>query len=198
MRPALGAARAERQLDRESVGKLLVSEYQGLLALLHRKARDPELAADLLNEALIVTLKNFDAGKISDPSGVGGYVFQVAMNLLRNHRRSFGESVAKRAELTDDILADFSVPENTEEQCAENVRALLAELPSSRDRDLLKRFYLDEEEKGSICEKLRISALQFDKIIFRARKRMLSLVQTRGFRKGDLLSFLLGGLLLGV
>ena len=184
-------------MDRQSVERLLVTEYQGLLALLHRKARDPHLAEDLLNEALIVTLNNYEAGKISDPSGVAGYVFQVAMNLLRNHRRSFAENVSKRAEATDENLAAFAVNDETEDECAWQVRKLLDEMPSSRDRALLKRFYLEEEEKTSICESLRMSALQFDKIIFRARKRMLSLVQAKGFRKGDLLGFLFGAVLVG-
>src|SRR5215831_515066 len=111
---APGAVWFNRAMNRESVERLLVTEYPGLLALLRRKARDPQLAADLLNESLVVTLNNFDSGRISDPSHIGGYVFQVAMNLLRNHRRNFAENIHKRAELSDAALATVAVPEDTE------------------------------------------------------------------------------------
>jgi RNA polymerase sigma-70 factor (ECF subfamily) len=187
-----------QRVNRESVEKLLVTEYPGLLTLLRRKARDPQLAADLLNDALIVALNNFDSGRISDPSHIGGYVFQVAMNLLRNHRRSFGDNAAKRADLNEATLAAAPVPESLEKDWAGRVRALLEELPHPRDRTLLKRFYLDEEDKGTICSQLQISALQFDKIMFRAKKRLLSTFESRGLRKGDFFSFLLGGMVLAL
>jgi RNA polymerase sigma-70 factor, ECF subfamily len=183
-------------LNRESVERLLVSEYPGLLVLLRRKSRDPHLAADLLSEAVVVTLNNFDTGRISDPSHIGGYVFQVAMNLLRNHRRSFADNVNKRADLGDERLASVDVPEDSERDWARRVRSLVEELPYPRDRTLLKRFYLDEEEKESICSQMQMSVLQFDKIIFRAKKRLLSAFQARGLRKGDFFSFLLSGVAL--
>jgi RNA polymerase sigma-70 factor, ECF subfamily len=186
------------RVNRESVERLLVTEYPGLLVVLRRKARDPHLAADLLNDALVVALNNFDSGRIADPSHIGGYVFQVAMNLLRNHRRSFAENVGKRAEINDETLARVAVPDAVESDWSQRVRKLLEELPSPRDRSLLKRFYLDEEDKGSICSQLQISPLQFDKIIFRAKKRLLDAFQSSGLRKVDFLSFLFGGMLLAV
>jgi RNA polymerase sigma-70 factor, ECF subfamily len=186
------------RVNRESVEKLLVSEYPGLLTLLRRKARDPQLAADLLNDALIGAHKKCDSGHVADPSHIGGYVFQVAMNLLRNHRRSFDDNAGKRAELNEATLMSPEVAESLEKDWAGRVRALVEELPHPRDRTLLKRFYLDEEDKGSICSQLQISALQFDKIIFRAKKRLLSALEARGLRKGDFFSFLLGGMVLAV
>jgi RNA polymerase sigma-70 factor, ECF subfamily len=186
--------RAERDLKRDTIEKLLVTEYQGLLALLHRKARDPQLAADILNDAIVTTLEKFDDGKVSDPSGIAGYVYQVAMNKLLNVRRKFSEDVNKRADLNEHAVAAVAAPEGADENWAQRVRAIVEELPSVRDRDVIQRFYLQEEEKTTICEALRLSALQFDKIVFRARKRMRSLIENRGLRKGDFLSLVLAGL----
>ena len=183
-------------MNRESVKQLLSTEYAGLLSLLRRKARDPQIAADLLSDALVVTLNKFDSGQIADPSHIGGYVFQVALNLLRNYRRSFAENPYKRAELNEETLADVPGSESTEQEWGERVRALIQELPSSRDRQLLKRFYLDEEEKETICKELGISPLMFDKIIFRARKRARVLFESKGLRKGDFLCLMLGAMLL--
>ncbi len=186
------------RVNRESVERLLVTEYPGLLTLLRRKAGDPQLAADLLNDALVVTLDNFDSGRIADPSHIGGYVFQVAMNLLRNHRRGYADNAAKRAEVNDQTMAALTVPEDAESDWAKRVRKMVEFLPSTRDRALIKRFYLDEEDKSAICNEFSMSPLQFDKIIFRARKRLLELFESSGLRKGDFLSFLLGGMLLGL
>jgi RNA polymerase sigma-70 factor, ECF subfamily len=183
-------------LDRDAVGRQLANEYQGLLALLCRKAQDPQLAADLLNDALVTTLAKFDSGRIADPSHVGGYVFQVALNLLRNHRRKFEERPGMRVEIDDDLLGDKSQVAAVEESWAQRVRKILEDLPSARDRLLLKRFYLDEQEKESICGELSLSPLQFDKMIFRAKRRMQSLLESRGLRKSDFFSFLAAGLAL--
>lgn len=182
-------------MDRSVVEHLMATEYQGLQMLLRRKARDPQLAADLLNEALATTLANFDAGRISDPSHIGGYVFQVALNLLRNHRRKFEERPGLRVEADEDTLGAES-SDGVEEAWAQKVRVIVEELPSARDRTLVKRFFLDEEEKESICSELKLSALQFDKIIFRAKRRMASLFESRGLRKSDFFTFLVAGLAL--
>lgn len=181
-------------MKRESIEKLLVTEYQGLLALLHRKARDPQLAADILNDAIVTTLEKFDDGKVAEPSGVAGYVYQVAMNKLLNHRRKFAEDASKRSDLLEENIACVTAPDGAEDGWAERVRAIVSELQSVRDRDVIQRFYLQEEEKSTICAALRLSALQFDKIVFRARKRMRSLIENRGLRKGDFLSLMLSGL----
>lgn len=186
------------RVNRETVERLLVTEFPGLLSLLRRKARDPQLAADLLNDALVVTLKNFDSGRIADPSHIGGYVFQVAMNLLRNHRRSFADNVGKRAAVNEQTMAAFAVPDELETGWAQRVRKLIDSLPSMRDRTLIKRFYLDEEDKDSICRDLGMQPLQFDRTIFRARKRLLEIFKSAGVRVGDFLSLLLGGMLLAV
>jgi RNA polymerase sigma-70 factor (ECF subfamily) len=48
---------------------------------------------------------------------------------------------------------------------------VLAELPSERDRQVLFRFYLAEEDKDQICKDLGLSSLHFNRVVFRARER---------------------------
>jgi RNA polymerase sigma-70 factor (ECF subfamily) len=174
---------------RESVERALTTQYQGLQRLIRRKIQNPDDAADLLNAALVVTLEHFDAGRISEASHVGGYVYQVAMNLLKNHRRKHVERSDRRAEVNEETLA---APEADalETDWSQRVRKLIEELPARRDRILLKRFYLDEDEKENICKDLGLAPLHFDKIIFRARQRIKALFEARGLKPGDFLSFL--------
>jgi RNA polymerase sigma-70 factor (ECF subfamily) len=184
----------EPALDQRSVEALLVRDYPGLRRLLVRQARDPALAADLLNDAICTTLEKWRAGQIERPEQICGYVFQVALNLLRNHRRSVAERPERRAdaqtlERTPGNTA--SVDELAETGMAQRVRSLLQRLGNTRDRVILKRFYLDEERKDVICGELGLQADQFDKVLHRARARLRDLLESSGLRPTDLFSLVL-------
>jgi RNA polymerase sigma-70 factor (ECF subfamily) len=162
------------------------------MILLQRKINDPHLAEDTLNQAVITSLEHLNSGRISDPSQIAGYVFQVAMNHLRNHRRKMDERVSAWAD--EDVLDN--VPDRKRDplemsKIAQSVREILDDLPTPRDREVVKRFYLDEEEKDAICRDLTLSPLHFDKVIFRARQRMRKALESRGYKKTDFFSILL-------
>jgi RNA polymerase sigma-70 factor (ECF subfamily) len=181
-------------IDQRSVEALLVRDYPGLRRLLIRQARDPALAADLLNDAICTTLEKWRAGKIERPEQICGYVFQVALNLLRNHRRSVAERPERRAdaetlERTPGNVA--SVDELAETGMAQRVRSLLQRLGNTRDRLILTRFYLDEERKDVICRELGLDPDQFDKVLHRARARLRDLLESSGLRRTDLFSLAL-------
>jgi hypothetical protein len=71
---------------------------------------------------------------------------------------------------------------------------MLEEMPATRDRELLVRFYLNDEEKDAICRELNLSQEHFNRVIFRARNRFRELLEQRGFGRGDLLSVIAIGL----
>jgi RNA polymerase sigma-70 factor (ECF subfamily) len=89
------------------------------------------------------------------------------------------------------------VPDTTHDQAstvegsssAAAVRALLKELKSTRDRLLLIRYYLQDEDKATLCRDLGLSESTFNLVLFRARNRLLELLQKRGFGKSELLCF---------
>lgn len=173
--------------SRATVVTLLETHYPGLLQLLRRKIRDEHLAEDLLNQAVMVTLEHLQSGRIGNPDLIGGYVFQVAMNLLRNHRRKHAERGDRRAapDTIDDLPAAAAGDEHTHGLIAAKVQEMLRALPTQRDQIIVKRFYLDEDEKADICRDLGLSPLHFDKVIFRARQRMRELLESRGFSRND-------------
>ncbi|HMN44561.1 MAG TPA: sigma-70 family RNA polymerase sigma factor [Povalibacter sp.] len=180
--------------DRQSVLALIESQYTGLLRLLRQKLRNEQLAADALSQALITTLEHLDAGRISEPQLIGGYIFQVAMNQMRNHRRKMAERSERRAdpEAVDALPApDTGIDKDLEPAIATKVRSVIEALSTTRDREIVKRFYLDEEDKASICSDMGLSALHFDKVIFRARQRMRGLLESQGLRGSDFFSLLI-------
>lgn len=180
-------------MNQESVAALIEKQYSGLLTLLRRKLRDEQLAQDALNQALVTSLEHVQAGRVADLSMIGGYVFQVAMNQMRNHRRKMEERSERRADPSVvDTLPDVDVSPGVacDLALAGGVRSIIESLPTPRDREIVKRFYLDEDEKDAICHDLGLSPLHFDKVMFRARQRMKSLLEAKGFRRSDFFSVL--------
>jgi RNA polymerase sigma-70 factor (ECF subfamily) len=171
----------------------MTTQYSALVALLRRKLRNEQLAEDAINQAVVTALEHLHAGRISDTSQIAGYVFQVAMNHLRNHRRKMDERQDRRVDpdALENIASESDDPAVDRIRLAAQVRRVLEGLPTARDREIVRRFYLDEEEKEPICRDLGLSPLHFDKVIFRARQRMRKLLEESGFRKTDYLSVLL-------
>jgi RNA polymerase sigma-70 factor (ECF subfamily) len=171
-------------------------DYPGLRALIIRRVRDPEVAADILQDAAVTTLEKLRRGEIAHPENVGGYLYRVALNHLRNHRRKDRTSLS-----SPDGLNDLPGTEDDPEweqvgrpQWAAAARRMLGEMPGARDRDLLVRFYLNDEAKEKICRELCLSQEHFNRVIFRARNRFRELLEQRGFWKADLLTLVALGL----
>ncbi|MBV8806084.1 MAG: sigma-70 family RNA polymerase sigma factor, partial [Sinobacteraceae bacterium] len=78
--------------------------------------------------------------------------------------------------------------ETMEREIAAQVKNVIRGMSSQRDRAILVRFYLDEEDKEVICRDLGLSPLQFDKILHRARGRLRKLLESGGLGRTDLLS----------
>lgn len=183
-----------KTLTPAEISALIEREYVGLRLLITKRAGDPQVAADLLNEALCTTWAKWQAGQIERPEMIAGYIFQVAMNLLRNHRRAMGTRPEKRA--SNDEFAGLQAvgeprDEVTQSQIAARVKALVRSMGSERDRAALVRFYLDEEDKETICADMQLNPLQFDKVLHRARRRLRQLLESHGLKPSDLFSLLL-------
>jgi RNA polymerase sigma-70 factor, ECF subfamily len=171
-------------------------DYPGLRALILRRVRDPEVAADILQDAAVTTLEKLRSGEIAHPENVGGYLYRVALNHLRNHRRK-DRSALSSADGLDELPAsenDAGWENIRGRQWATAARRMLEELPVARDREVLVRFYLDDEDREKICRELRLSEEHFNRVIFRARNRFRELIEHRGFHKADLLTIAAIGL----
>ena len=174
-------------------------DYPGLRALILRRVRDPEVAADILQDAAVTTLEKLRNGEIAHPENMGGYLYRVALNHLRNHRRKDRTAVSSGDGL-DELPGGEEDPEWERvgrPQWAAAARRMLDEMPAERDRQLLVRFYLNDEGKEQICDELNLSQEHFNRVIFRARHRFRDLLEHRGFWKADLLSLIAIGLMLG-
>lgn len=174
--------------------KFVKQHYAGLQVLLQRRIKDAAVAEEMLNEAVATAIAHMRVGRVSQPERLPGYVYRVALNLYRNYRREFDNrsDLRVRSEDIDQLpTLPYAASDVAYSELPRIVRGLIAELPTSRDREIVRRFYLDEEDKAQICDSLGLTSLHFDKVIFRARQRMKTLLEAKGIDKHDLLSVLL-------
>jgi RNA polymerase sigma-70 factor (ECF subfamily) len=177
-------------LTQSDIGRLIEKEYVGLRLLISRRAGDPQVAADILNDALCIAWERWCAGQIARPELICGYVFQVAINLLHNRSRSVADRPDRRADIEHIDAFHFTTDSTNREieaSMAAKVRRFVSEMSSPRDRTVLVRFYLNEDDKGAICSDMGLSPLQFDKILHRARGRLRKLFETAGIRGSEML-----------
>ena len=181
-----GSPVQERHVQKDPIVQRLVEAYPGLRWQLRRRLRDKAVVDDMLNAASAIAIDKFRAGHISDPARIAGYVFRVAMNLYRNHVREHDNRTDLRAD--EDDLQEIACEHTPQDEAldgklAEQIRAIVAELPRWRDRQIIVRLYLEEESKESICAALDIDPSHFDKVAFRTRQRLRVLLEREGITK---------------
>lgn len=192
----IAAGLAERVTRGDTAAEeALVKRFQrGVMQILLSETADRELARDLAQETFVIVIQRLRSGPLDDPLRLAAYVAQTARNLLIAENRRF---VRRRTRLDPDAV-DAAADDTAHQELAREadsaagvVRKLLAQLKSERDRQVMVRFYLDEEPKASICKDLQLSDLQFNQVLFRARDRLRQLLSTAGFQQRDLLCFAL-------
>jgi RNA polymerase sigma-70 factor (ECF subfamily) len=163
-------------------------DFPGLRALIMRRVNDPEAAADILQDAVLTTLEKLRNGQIANPENVGGYLYRVALNHLRNFRRKDRGARMSGGELEFLTVDDSDGAGAIGEQWAQAARRVLEAMPRVRDREVLVRFYLNEEGREHICREMRLSRAHFNRVIFRARNRFRDLLERSGLDKADLIA----------
>jgi RNA polymerase sigma factor (sigma-70 family) len=153
-----------------------------LQVFLHRRI-DRDAAEDLLQRTFLQVIKKIRAEGLEDPSNLGGYLYRTACKLATAYWR--GELSRKHdndrellSNLQDEAL---SLEERLDhEQLAKCVRDLMDHLPVQRDREVLERFYLREEPRVSIRESLKLTDMQFNQVLWRARQRFGDILRRHG------------------
>ena len=95
---------------------------------------------------------------------------------LRKTARRRTDANTTQIERTAGNLEDQGLS-SIRDQEASIVREILNELKCERDRQILHRFYLLEEDKVDICQDLELSDVHFNRVLYRARQRFGVLVK---------------------
>src|SRR5579863_2766129 len=121
------------------------------------RLRSPQLADDIRQETLLRVLRSARKGTIEHPERLGAYVSMVCNNvmleLFRRDRRlsplpeDAGEISSNQASTEGEMIQD---------QRKALVARALGEL-APKDRELLKRIFLDEHDKDAVCEEFKVN-----------------------------------------
>jgi RNA polymerase sigma-70 factor (ECF subfamily) len=158
----------------------LIRRYgPGLLYLLKRRTRDPELALDLRQDTFRIAIEKLRNASLEEPERLAAYLRGVALNLWLGQRRKD----TRRATTADSEAVELVADEGagpfdnvSREQVRRAVGVLLSELGTARDREILTRLYLDDEDKEAICTALGVDSTHFNRVLFRAKQRFRELL----------------------
>jgi RNA polymerase sigma-70 factor (ECF subfamily) len=167
--------------DRRAEEELVSRFGEGLSFLLRRWTRERTAAEDLYQETFRLALEKIRRGEVRDPERLGAYLRSLAKNLSTEYYRR--GSVREVREEGIEAAAELSAPEAGQlgkllrREKADLVRRVLGELGSERDRQVLFRFYIAEEDKERIGADLGLSGPELNLVLFRARRRYRDLFE---------------------
>lgn len=165
--------------DAAAEGELWDRYHRGLLFLLRRRTGDPALAEDLRQEAFRIAIEKLRGSGLDEPERLAAYLRGIAVNLVTSEWRKYSRRKTTADPDAIDKAMDASADPQGEvarEQAADAVAKLLGELGVSRDREILRRYYIDEADKAQICGELDISPTHFNRVLFRAKQRFRTLL----------------------
>ena len=167
------------QGDRRAESAMIERYRRALLFLLRKRTGDPELAEDMCQETLRIAIEKLRGEPINEPERLSAYLHGVAVNLVRNEwRKKERRATNPDSEAVEIAPADDPGPFDhlSREQIREAVRALLDELTVARDREILTRLYLRDEDRETICAALNLDSTHFNRVLHRAKGRFKELL----------------------
>lgn len=172
VRIAAGEAAAEAELV-EQFGRPV-----SLLLARHTRGR-PE-AEDLFQDTFALAVEKLRRGELRDPAALPKFLSQLARNLTIEHYR---KGARRRTEADSETVARAAGAAAAEQidgvlrsERADLVRRMIRELNSRRDREILFRYYVVEEDRETIAADFGLTADQFSRVLHRARLRYKALV----------------------
>jgi len=119
---------------------------------------------DDLQEVVVTLLEAIRGGVIRDPERMMGFVRTVTRRRVSLHIRT---NIERRRRLVEMGEMEFAAPpeQSPEAAIAQRERAdalqKVLRLLCARDREILTRFYFEEQEQERICREMGITSTQF-------------------------------------
>ena len=155
----------------------IVKKYQaGLYIILKGQIfkGNESILDDVIQDTWCVVLQKIRNNEIKERGKFNSYLIAVGRAQLVMHVRK----IVSRKTVSDDVLDllqdEFTDPYELLKKVkkAQIVAQAIDQLPTQRDRDILKAHHLLEQNKETICENLGLSDAHFTRVIFRARNRL--------------------------
>lgn len=179
--------------DRAAETELIERYERSIRMILLKRTGKPQLANDLCQDTFVIILRKLRAGELKQPKNLSGFIHRVAINLSIQHFRKEKRYVYSEGEIFGSKVAFNEQKAEKLDQLTlrDMLEDVMDQLTVKRDREVLRRFYLSDDDKQIICSALQISSAHFDRVLYRAKQRMRHLINEQ---KG-LKAVLFGGLL---
>jgi len=177
---------ALRDHDQGAEANLVSFFTRPLWLKLHARLRSPQLIEDARQETFLRVIAYFRSGKTLDnPASLPGFVLSVCNNVchevLRSHTRH--QQMPEEEPDPPDVAMNPEQSVVTEER-KEIVTKILSDL-SSRDRQLLRRVFLDEADKDEVCGELGVNRQYLRVLVHRAKIRLKAAMAGTGVGGGQ-------------
>lgn len=167
--------------DPEAETELVQRFSRALTFLLRRLTRDEAMAEDLYQETFRLVIEKVRRGELREAERLPGFVSSMARNLFLGSARRGGRRQKWQGDPEATETAPDPAPGQLQKLLAQEraamVRQVLAELKNDRDREILSRYYIADQDKDVICRDLDLSDLHFNRVLFRARQRYKELFE---------------------
>jgi len=146
---------------------------RGIRFYLYRQLGPQELE-DRVHDTFLIVVQAIQHGDLREPERLMGFVRTIVRRQVAAHIEQAIHTRREQIDLEGGVrLVDRSAtPEEgvMHRQRAELVRQVLQGL-SKRDREILTRFYLHEQNQEQICEQMDLTETQFRLLKYRAKAR---------------------------
>jgi RNA polymerase sigma factor (sigma-70 family) len=126
---------------------------------------DPQAVEDHLQEILLIVMAAIRSGELRDPLCLMGFVRTVTRRQVAVHirRAIFRRRMLVSVETAHPPAAPYHESPEARLAVQERVASLQEVLRRlcARDREILVRFYFDEQDSESICQEMRLTPTQF-------------------------------------
>jgi len=150
--------------------------------ILDRHTNGRPEAEDLFQDTFRLGLEKLRRGELREPAKLPGFLAQIARSLaIENYRKIIRRKTEADSDAVLDAVASGESPLGglLAREKAALVRRVLHDLANERDRQILLRFYIAEEDKDRISADYGLSSLQFNRVLHRARQRYKELLTER-------------------
>lgn len=167
--------------DQQAEEELNWRYRQGMLIVLANKTSNAAVAEDLWHDTLIAVLRAIKNNKLKEPDKLRAFILGVGKNLVRDYfKMRRGEPI-----LDDNFIypGESALESLIRDENSEIIRQTVRKLKPAKYRELLQRFYLEEQDKEAICADIGMTESQFTVTLCRARQKLGKLLVKALHRK---------------
>lgn len=167
--------------DRVAESELVERYTTGIQLILLKRTGDRQLALDLCQDTFVIALQKLRGGQLLKPESLVAFLRQTAVNLSIEHFRKERRYIHQE----DGIISLQTAPRDRKAEQIDHRRArrllneIFEKLAQHRDRAILHRYYLLDQDKSQICAALELTAAHFDRVLYRAKKRMCEIIENQ-------------------